>query len=196
MVQFTATITVVIVFSAATTMHMYAQLLTVCTWIRDSPSSPFVLLPPHTQACASNSQEPHQVGATLVQQGGLHCSGSGGSVSPPPRLAYLTFSLASTAHQGLGLASSRRFGLCGAVLGFAPVWGWTHGHAPGVPLRLMPVGFASGLWRPAFVLFLFSLPFVFLRGGKRTTRTTIPPQVGPFRRKTMRPRFDLPFTAG
>ena len=39
----------------------------------------------------------------------------------PPRLAYLAFSLASTAHQGLGLASSRRFGLCGAVLGFAPV---------------------------------------------------------------------------
>ena len=83
----------------------------------------------------------------------------------PPRLAYLACSLASTAHQGLGLASSRRFGLCGAVLGFAPVWGWTHGHAPGVPLRLMPVGFASGLWRPAFVLFLFSLPFVFLGGG-------------------------------
>ena len=114
----------------------------------------------------------------------------------PPRLAYLAFSLASTAHQGLGLASSRRFGLCGAVLGFAPVWGWTHGHAPGVPLRLMPVGFASGLWRPAFVLFLFSLPFVFLRGGKRTTRTTIPPQVGPFRRKAMRPRLDLPLAAG
>ena len=39
---------------------------------------------PHVQACASNSHEPHQVGATLVQQGGLHCLGSGGSVSPPP----------------------------------------------------------------------------------------------------------------
>ena len=83
----------------------------------------------------------------------------------PPRLAYLAFSLASTAHQGLGLASSRRFGLCGAVLGFAPVWGWTHGHAPGVPLWPMLVGFAFGLWRPVFVLFPFPFHLFSLREG-------------------------------
>ena len=69
------------------------------------PSSPFVLFPPHAQACASNSHEPHQVGASLVQQGGLHCLGSGVRSRRPPRFAYLTSSLASTARQVLGLAS-------------------------------------------------------------------------------------------
>ena len=54
----------------------------LCTCV--SPSSQSVLPPPHAQACASKSHEPHQVGATLVQQGDLHCLGSGGSVSSPP----------------------------------------------------------------------------------------------------------------
>ena len=132
-----------------------------------SPSSPFVLLPPHAQACASNSHEPHQVGATLVQQGGLHCLGSGGSVSPPPppRLS----------HDFARLDCPQKPRACV----FAKIWlvwgcsrvcaglGWTHGHAPGVPLWPMLVGFAFGLWRPVLVLFPFPLPLFSLWGGER-----------------------------
>jgi hypothetical protein len=121
----------------------------------------------------------------------------GFGLAAPSRLAYLAFSLASTTQQGLGLASSRRFRLCGAVLGFAPVWGVDTRTRPRCPPA------ANACWicfwavasclrpLPLFASFLF-----FLRGGKRTTRTTIPPQVGPFRRKAMKPRLDLPLAAG
>ena len=65
-------------------VRLDSGVVVLCVRVCGILSSPFALIPPHAQDCASNSQEPHQVGATLVQQGGLHCSGSGGSVSPPP----------------------------------------------------------------------------------------------------------------
>ena len=65
-------------------VRLDSGVVVLCVRVCGILSFPFALIPPHAQACASKSQEPHQVGAALVQQGRLHCLGSGGSVSPPP----------------------------------------------------------------------------------------------------------------
>ena len=67
----------------------------------------------------------------------------------PPLDCGFTF---ATVQQDLASASLRLRMSCGLVCWLTPVWGWTHGHDPGV-LRWAGVALASGgLWRPVFVL--------------------------------------------
>ena len=99
-------------------------------------------------------------------------SGSRTRCHPLPRLdCGFTF---ATVQQDLAFASLRLRSSCGLVCLLTPVWGWTHGMRPGVPLWAGSLRLRAGFgFLPSFCC-LFSFPFALLGGGTRncTKRST------------------------
>ena len=74
------------------------------------------------------------------------------------------FAFATVQHD-LASASLRLRISSGLVCWLTPVWGWTHGHDPGVPLWAGVAMVALGLWFPVFVFLSLLASFRFFRGG-------------------------------
>ena len=75
-----------------------------------------------------------------------------------------------------------------SACGPMPVWGLTHGHAPGVSLWAGVAGLLRGRWLPAFFWCLLFVSFSRSWGGTTSSSTSYPPHRPPVGLMVMRDR--------
>ena len=147
---------------------------TLC-YCSSSPSAPFSRhMPTRGLACPAHTRL--EVSLRSVGSESVWAPGVRTRCRPEPTLdCGLAF---ATVLPDLAFASLRLRVSSGLVCWLTPVWGWTHGHDPGV-LRWAGVALAScRLWRPAFVLVSSRFLPRSWGGERQAAQRPIPPAVG------------------